>query len=378
MPGRYLRTSLALVGCALFSCSTGSGDSTSGETGDGTTPGTAATGAGPAVPGTGSSPTPPGVAGESSVRTGAPADSNGTGNVAPGVLTAGTWDDNRNYDFFTNYRKAQFSVQSPGLLTVPESAHAAAHSEFSLPPTAKTTLDVSLVIDTTGSMADEIHYLQSEFIALSSTIGLRYPNAEQHWSLVLYRDIGDEYVVKWFDFRADLLDFQDKLNLARADGGGDFPEAPDQALAKAADLSWRATAGTARLAFWVADAPHHPEKAAAMSAAISALHQRAVHVYPVASSGVDELTELTMRSAAQLTGGRYLFLTNDSGVGGDHKEPSLPCYFVTKLDRAILRMVDIEMSGQYREPDADEVLRTGGKPLDGACTLETGQVVAAY
>ncbi len=55
-----------------------------------------------------------------------------------------------------------------------------------------------------------------------------------------------------------------------------------------------------------------------------------VHIYPVASSGVDELTELTMRSAAQLTGGRYLFLTDDSGVGGAHMEPSIPCYFVTK------------------------------------------------
>jgi hypothetical protein len=103
-----------------------------------------------------------------------------------------------------------------------------------------------------------------------------------------------------------------------------------------------------------------------------------VHIYPVASSGVDELTELTMRSAAQLTGGRYLFLTNDSGVGGDHKEPSIPCYFVTKLDDAILRMVDIEMSGVYHEPNASEVLRTGGDPQNGACELESGQTVYVF
>ena len=57
-----------------------------------------------------------------------------------------------------------------------------------------------------------------------------------------------------------------------------------------------------------------------------------------------------MRSAAQLTGGRYLFLTDDSGVGGEHKEPNIPCYFVTRLDHAILRMVDIEM--QRRVPRA--------------------------
>jgi hypothetical protein len=98
----------------------------------------------------------------------------------------------------------------------------------------------------------------------------------------------------------------------------------------------------------------------------------------VASSGVNEMTELTMREAAQLTGGRYLFLTDDSGIGGEHKEPSIPCYFVTHLDQAILRMVDIELSGMYREPTASEIVRTGGDPQDGACMLDSGQSVAVF
>ena len=85
-----------------------------------------------------------------------------------------------------------------------------------------------------------------------------------------------------------------------------------------------------------------------------------------------------MRTAAELTGGRYLFLTDDSGVGGSHKEPTIPCYFVTKLDTAIVRMVDIELSGKYREPDADEILRTGGNPTSGACTLGSGDTVLVF
>jgi hypothetical protein len=85
-----------------------------------------------------------------------------------------------------------------------------------------------------------------------------------------------------------------------------------------------------------------------------------------------------MRSSAQLTGGRYLFLTDDSGVGGEHKEPTIPCYFVTRLDRAITRMVDIEMSGEYHEPADDDVIRTGGDPEDGACTLASGDEVIAF
>jgi len=245
-------------------------------------------------------------------------------------------------------------------------------------PSRKDTLDISLVIDTTGSMSDEIRYLQTEFIALASTIGALYPNAEQRWSLVLYKDVVDEYVVKWFDFRADASEFKTKLDLASAGGGGDFPEAPERALAKASELAWRTDSRTARLAFWVADAPHHAQDAGAMADAIGGLHARGVHVYPVASSGIDKFTELTMRSAAQLTGGRYLFLTDDSGVGGAHIEPTIPCYFVTRLDDAILRMVDIELSGIYHEPTSAQIIRTGGNPEEGSCTLTSGDIVFAY
>ena len=79
-----------------------------------------------------------------------------------------------------------------------------------------------------------------------------------------------------------------------------------------------------------------------------------------------------MRGTAQLTGGRYVFLTDDSGVGNAHKEPSVPCFYVTKLDQAILRMVDVELTGAYREPTPGEILRTGGDPKNGVCVVPGG------
>jgi hypothetical protein len=237
---------------------------------------------------------------------------------------------------------------------------------------------VALVIDTTGSMSDEIRYLQTEFLALSRAIEADYPDATQRWALVVYRDQGDAYVTRWFDFREDLEDFRTKLSEQSADGGGDFPEAPDAALETMAQLDWRDDENTARLAFWVADAPHHDDRAAAMAEALRASRKLGVHIYPVASSGIDEFTELGMRSAAQFTGGRYLFLTNDSGVGGDHKEPSIPCYFVTRLDHAILRMVRIELSGEYSEPSSEQIVRKGGNPQAGSCKLESGATVVVF
>jgi hypothetical protein len=227
-------------------------------------------------------------------------------------------------------------------------------------------------------MGDELTYLQSEFEALSSSIETQYPDAEQRWALVVYRDGGDEYVTRSFDFEAAGAGFRDRLRAQSAGGGGDYPEASDAGLAAMNQLSWRSDPNTARLAFWVGDAPHHIDKASALAAAVDVAASQDVHLYPVASSGVDELTEYSMRSAAQLTLGRYLFLTDDSGVGGEHKEPSIPCYFVTRLDDAILRMVDIEMSGVYHEPAAEDVIRSGGDPADGACVLQSGQTVFAF
>lgn len=291
-----------------------------------------------------------------------------------GALTAGTWDDNKNFDFFAAYQTDLRDLG--GRLPFAPGEHAAARASAELAP--HTTLDVQLVLDTTGSMGDEIRFLQREFTALSSAIAARYPQARQRWSLVLYKDETDDVVVRWFDFRDTPDEYRAKLETASAGGGGDLPEASDRALEVAHKLSWRLGSDTARLVFWVTDAPHHVGREGRLATAIRGARDKGIHIYPVAASGVDELAEHTMRSAAQLTGGRYLFLTDDSRIGNAHKEPRLPCYFVTHLDDAMLRMIDLEMTGRYREPARNEVLRTGGAPQGGVCRLSSGQQVEIY
>jgi hypothetical protein len=336
-----------------------SGSAPPGEPKDAARPGTSGSSSSGSVPPPPSTPTP--------TPTPTPKPSAGT-------LTAGVWDDNRNFDLFLGYRTSVTSSGRSGFLGLTEAEHHLAHGlGAALSP--KQTLDIALVVDTTGSMGDEMRYLTTEFNALVSTIQAKYPGAAQRWSLVVYKDQTDEYLVRWFDFRYDTNELRTKLAAQSAGGGGDFPEAPDQAISIANRLAWRTSPGNARLMFWVADAPHHDYRAAEMTAALRTSRDKGIHIYPVASSGIDEFTELGMRSAAQITNGRYVFLTNDSGVGGNHKEPSTPCYFVTKLEQAILRMVDIEMSGTYREPAASEIIRTGGDPTNGACQVGGKHVV---
>jgi hypothetical protein len=297
--------------------------------------------------------------------------------VTPGTLTAGAWDDNRNITRFLDYRQHLHDEQMSGLLDFTAAEHTAA--QVRTQPVAHTTLDISLVIDTTGSMGDELSYLQSEFTAISAAIEAKYPEAEQRWSLVAYRDRGDDYTTRPFDFEADPAVFRQHLAQQSSGGGGDFPEAPDAAFADMNQLSWRADGATARLAFWVADAPHHNDKAGALKSAIEAAQTAGVHIYPVASSGVDELTELTMRSAAQLTGGRYLFLTDDSGIGYSHEIPHIPCYTVTRLDRAVVRMIDSELTGQRADVADDDVVRQVGSPdAEGKCSIGGTEMVVAF
>jgi hypothetical protein len=371
----------------------------------------------------------------------------GTGTPQAGLLTAGTWDDNLNFDFYSRYLADTERTQLPGLPIIPRAnrleiritnaagagiagatvrvtgtsgqlLEAPTRSDgrlFFFPGTvgaepgedlqitatlgaASTTgaakvgdagvsialagatavppsaLDLVLVIDTTGSMGDEIDYLKVEVRDIAARIATDFPGVEQRWALILYRDVGDAYVVRSFDFTSSLATFQSQLAAQGADGGGDYPEAPEQALSKLTTLSF-SQGNVARMAFWIADAPHHAGNAGTMVNDVLLAQRLGIHLYPIAASGADTLVEYTMRTAAQVTGGRYLFLTDDSGIGGSHQEPTIPCYFVTALNRAMIRMAAMELTGTNIDVAPADVIRTSGNPTAGRCTLADGQQV---
>ncbi len=302
--------------------------------------------------------------------------------LEPGQLTAGIWDDNENFGFFVRYQAAQLAGQGTaleGAMPIDPQAQEDAQAAVADERTPRQELDVALVVDTTGSMGDELEYLKVEFSTLHRTILQRYPDSAQRWALLLYRDEGDLYVTRPFDFTDSAADFQASLDAQGSDGVGDEPEAPDQALAEAATLSWRKGDDVARVLLWVADAPHHAERAQAMADAVSAVRRAGIHVYPVASSGANPLAELTMRQTAQLTAGRYLFLTDDSGIGNAHAEPTIPCYLVRLLADSVLRVIDAEMKGEAPPLALEGVIRVGGTvDRDGYCIYGTQQLYRPF
>jgi hypothetical protein len=296
-----------------------------------------------------------------------------------GQLTAGVWDDNRNFDFwkpyalkFTENHGRDFAMFSTSEL---EAARAAANVEQS----PRSELDVQLVLDTTGSMGDELSYLQSELDSIATQVRTKFPNVTPRWSLVVYKDHGDAYVAKGFDFTTDTNKFRANLRAQSAGGGGDIPEAVVEGLSTGLSQQWRPGANVAKLAFWVADAPAHPGEGQKLANVIRDAKKKGVHIYPIASSDADDAAEYQMRSAAQMTAGRYVFLTNDSGIGSSHAEPHIPCYNVSRLDHAIVRMIQVEMSGRFAPVETDKVVRSVGRPnAEGKCQLSSGMLVASY
>ncbi len=229
-------------------------------------------------------------------------------------------------------------------------------------------LDLLLTLDATGSMSDEMRYLQTELRATLQRVARANEGLDIRAGLIVYRDRGDEYVIRDFPFTDDLPAFEADLAQQRAQGGGDTPEAMHTALRAGEGFDWRPDAVKVNLL--VADAPPHDADIAATWDSAKNARARGIHIVPLAASGVDPTAEFLMRAMGQLTGGRYLFLTDDSGIGNPHAEPTVDCYVVTALDGLVQRVLESLVTGIRVEPQGSDVIRTVGSYQAGICAPE--------
>jgi hypothetical protein len=227
-------------------------------------------------------------------------------------------------------------------------------------------LDLVLVVDTTGSMGDEIAFLNKELIGITRAAARSAPGVSIRYGLIAYRDQGDDYVVKSYGFTGRAGEMAGWLRQLSADGGGDYPEAAAAALTAGVGLNWRAGKGE-RLLIQVADAPPHSGDSSSYLRAAKAAAGKGVQIFTLGASGVGPEAEYLMRQASAATGGRYMFLTDDSGVGLSHEEPSISCYRVTKLSRLLTRILASELSGRRKEAGDGEVIRETGTYRSGVC-----------
>ena len=111
-------------------------------------------------------------------------------------------------------------------------------------PFAIRDLDLVFVMDTTGSMRNELADVQANLLGVIRVLARLAPTLRV--GFVAFKDRGDPYVTLAFPLSpmtpgnvAQVIDFVGRMS---ADGGGDDPEPVDEALTVATAMPWRSDA----------------------------------------------------------------------------------------------------------------------------------------
>lgn len=118
-------------------------------------------------------------------------------------------------------------------------------------------LDLAFIMDTTGSMSSYIHSAKANIRKIVNAI-VRSSQSRVRLALVEYRDHQPEdrsFVTRTHDFTESVETMKTWLDNAKAQGGGDTPEAVADALNEAAMLSWNME--STKISIMVSDAPPH-------------------------------------------------------------------------------------------------------------------------
>ena len=208
-------------------------------------------------------------------------------------------------------------------------------------------LDVLFLLDSTGSMDDEIKQIKVTLQSIAQRVSNLPANPDLRFGMVSYRDRDDTYVTRLHDFDGNVERFQQTIRGVRANGGNDYPESLNQALHEAVnDASWRENA--IRLIFLIADAPPHLDYPQDEDYAVemARAREKGIKIFSVASSGLDQQGEYIFRQIAQQTMGNFLFILYQDGPQGKLDTPhSVEQFTVNNLDGLIVRLIEMELAG---------------------------------
>jgi Mg-chelatase subunit ChlD len=241
-------------------------------------------------------------------------------------------------------------------------------------PVGNRIVDLAFVLDTTGSMSEEISAVKSTIQKVAKVLSTEQTTVRV--GLVEYKDRSDPFVTKVYPFATDLSGFAQKVSQISASGGGDTPEDMNAGLHSAmTQLAW-SDRSVARLAFVIADAPPHLDyqDGADYAADMKTASHRGIQLFTVAASGMDNLGQVVFRQMAQFTGGTNMFVLRggagpQSTGGGD---PASSCggthtnYSSGKLDELIVQKIRRELRALDADPMRIAGLRTdeNAKPCD--------------
>jgi Mg-chelatase subunit ChlD len=232
------------------------------------------------------------------------------------------------------------------------------------------TVDVVFILDTTGSMAEEISALTGTIAEVADALAKQ--NVQPRLGLVEYKDVTDGYVTRLHQMTTDVTGFTHRVANIRATGGGDMPEHVNAGLRVAIEkMNWNPDS-LARVAFLIGDAP--PQLGYAQDVGYATSVKRAsrlgIQLFTIAASGMDALGQVVWRQIAQYTGGTNMFVLRggagpqssgagdaESSCGGTHKDytsGNLAALITVKVDQR-LREVDADpmrIAGLFKDEKA--------------------------
>jgi len=224
----------------------------------------------------------------------------------------------------------------------------------------RTPLDILFVMDTTGSMGEEISRLKNTIEIINLNLSSISSRPLIRFGMVLYKDRGDAYVTRVIPLTEDLEKFRAELNLVQAGGGGDNPEDLQSALKDSIEkIKWHDDA--IRLCYIITDAAAHLDYGQTYTY-VNAVHdarKMGIKMFTIGTGGLDISGEYLLRQISQYTYAKYIFLTyGERGEAEGGKEGSVSHHtganFQTdKLESIIIRFTKEELSYLSDQPLTD-------------------------
>jgi Mg-chelatase subunit ChlD len=180
-------------------------------------------------------------------------------------------------------------------------------------------IDVVFVIDSTGSMADEIRSVKTHIVKIVNEVKNGNPKPDIRVGLVTYRDHKPQeygYLFRTYQLTRDIEQALSNVVRIQANGGGDYPEAVADGLHAGLHLmDWDNNAK--KIVFLIGDAaPHglgvqdssfiqgcpsgHNHKTEADYAS-----NKGIKIYTISGSGMDPRGIQAWKDIAKITGGEY-------------------------------------------------------------------------
>jgi Mg-chelatase subunit ChlD len=197
-------------------------------------------------------------------------------------------------------------------------------------------VDVVFVIDSTGSMADEIRTVKTHLTKIVKEVEAGQPSPYLRVGVVSYRDHKPEeygYLYKKLELTDDIEKAVDYIWDIEATGGGDLPEAVSDGLDVAINnMNWNNMVGSQnqqvgsypsikKLIFLIGDAAPHGVGSTDRSFEqgcpeghdyeenIQDARDKGIKVYTISGSGIDSAGIRVFKEIASETGGRYTHLS---------------------------------------------------------------------